>query len=295
MSIEQVGIFLPVSEVFPDTESDFETFKSLLCNLSRTDAIFWCARINLIISDPEADHITKQQAGLSQFFTPEEINKVNDFCRKNGGAQRITVFFRGQLLELVRWIILYSNDFPEDGTTFENPEIRHNFAKAALIASDIWSKRVFGGSRFSLDGGQTIARKRALGAIRKSIEATSRTPFLVQSLGRGWALFSRYFSKYYKSFYNEFYSATQLSVEEYYICVSAIAMNFMNPKINSGLFNIHQLTALPYGSIIKKYLNLECQTAEELKIALWGNITDISDNLFLSDFNYLPIRQKPIL
>jgi len=85
MSIKQLGIFLPVSEVFPDTKSDFDTFKSLLSNLSRTDAIFWCARINLIISDPESDHLTKQQAGLNQFFTTEEINRVNDYARKNGG------------------------------------------------------------------------------------------------------------------------------------------------------------------------------------------------------------------
>lgn len=178
MSIEQLGIFLPVSEVFPDTKSDFETFKSLLCNLSRTDSLFWCARVNLIISDPEADHIKKQQAGLNQFFTPEEINKVNDYARKNGGAQRLTVFFRGQLLELIRWIVLFSDDFPEDGTTFENPEIRRNFAKAVLIACDIWSKRVFGENRFSLDGGITIARKRALGAIRKSVES-----YLLKILG----------------------------------------------------------------------------------------------------------------
>ena len=119
MAIERVGIFLPVSEVFPDTKSDFETFKSLLGNLSRTDSLFWCARLNLIISDPEATHIKKQQAGLSQFFTQEEINKVNSFVKKNGGAERITVFFRGQILELVRWITLYCHDFPEDGIPME--------------------------------------------------------------------------------------------------------------------------------------------------------------------------------
>jgi hypothetical protein len=105
MPIEQVGIFLPVSEVFPDTDNDFETFKSLLANLSRTDALFGCARINLIISDLEADHLSKQLAGLKQFFTLEEINRVNDFARQNGGVQRITVCFRGQLLECIRLII----------------------------------------------------------------------------------------------------------------------------------------------------------------------------------------------
>jgi len=295
MDIEKVGIFLPVSEVFPDTNNDFETFKSLLGNLSLTDSLFWCARLNLIISDPEADHITKQNGGLGQFFTTEEINRVNDYACKNGGAERVTVFFRGQILELIRWIALYCKDFPNDGTTFENPEIRRNFAKVLLIASDIWSKRVFGENRFSLDGGITIARKRALGAIRKSIEATSPAPFLIKSIGRGWTLFSKYFSKYYTSFDGEFQKATQLSVEEYYICSVAIAVNYMNPKSNSGLFNLNELVNMPsYGQVIKKYLDIESQNANGLKTALWGNVVLDSNNIVTSDFNYLPIRENPI-
>jgi hypothetical protein len=295
MTIERVGIFLPISEVFPDTKSDFEIFKSLLGNLSRTDSLFWCARINLIISDPEVDDIKKQNAGLGQFFTTEEIKRVNEYARKNGGAQKITVFFRGQILELIRWIVLYCKDFPNDGTTFEDLEIRRNFAKAILIAGDIWAKRVFGENRFSLDGGMTVARKRALGAIRKSIEATSRTPFLLKSIGRGWALFSKFFPRHNASFNDEFQKTTQLSVEEYYTCVTAIAINYMNPKTNSGLFNMNELISRPfYGDIVKKYLNLESQSADELKVALWGDTTTDSENLITSDFNYLPIREKPI-
>jgi len=295
MTIEKVGIFLPVSEVFPDTNNDFETFKSLLGNLSLTDALFWCARLNLIVSDPEPDHITKQKAGLGQFFTSEENDRVDDYARKNGGAQRVTVFFRGQILELIRWIALYCKDFPNDGTTFEDSEVRRDFAKVLLITSEIWSKRVFGGNRFSLDGGINIARKRALGAIRKSIEATSPAPFLIKSIGRGWILFSKYFSKYYTSFDSDFQKATQLSVEEYYICSTAIAVNYINPKINTGLFNVNELVNMSsYGHVIKKYLDIESQTAGQLKVALWENTTLEVNNPITLDFDYLPIREKPV-
>ena len=291
---EKTGIFLPVSEVFPDMQSDFETFKSLLFSLSLTDTLFWCGRLNLIISDPESDHLTKQQAGLSQFFTPEEINKVNDFVKKNGGVQEVTIFFRGQLLELIRWVVLFCSDFPEDGTTFEDPIIRRNFAKAVLIASDIWSNRIFG-NRFSSEGDQTIARKRALGAIRKSIEGTARAHYLIESLGRGWHLFSE-FKKYYKPFEGEFQKETDLSIEEYYCCLAAIAVNFTNPKIKSGLMNVREMdNSTLYGSALKKFINLESQTVDELKPALWGNTTASNlDNSAIPDFNYLPIREKPI-
>jgi hypothetical protein len=44
MAKEHVGIFLPVSEVFSDTESKFDTFISLFKKFSRTDALFWVSR-----------------------------------------------------------------------------------------------------------------------------------------------------------------------------------------------------------------------------------------------------------
>ena len=92
---------------------------------------------------------------------------------------------------------------------------------------------------------------------------------MLKSIGRGWALFSQYFSKYHKSFNEEFQKAFQMSVEEYYVCVTAIAVNYMNPKVNSGLFNVNELVnTSPYGHVVKKYLNLECQTADEFKVAL---------------------------
>lgn len=294
MNTKSLGVFLPVSEVFPDIESNFETFKSLLLDLSLNDALFWCARFNLVISNPDADHLTKQRFVLNQLFTPEEINRVNDFASKRGGAQAISIFFSGQLRELIRWILLYCRNLPGDGTTFEDPEIRRKFAKAALIASDIWSKRVFA-SRFSLDGGITVARKRSLGSIRKSIEATAQVPNLPQSLGRGWELFTEYLPKYYPSFEKEFQEATQLSIEEYYICITAIRINFMNPKIGTGIFNFHELVSLPLcGNIFHKYLKLESQTENELRKSLWGKDSDIDKNPSRVNYSLLPLREKPI-
>jgi hypothetical protein len=75
----------------------------------------------------------------------------------------------------------------------------------------------------------------------------------------------------------------------------AVAVNYMNPKSNSGLFNINELVNIPsYGDVIKKYLDLESQTANELKTALWGNVAFDLNNIMNSDFSYLPIREKPV-
>jgi hypothetical protein len=296
MAPESIKIFLPVSEIFPQLESNLETFVSLLRELSSTDALFWCARLNLVICQPEVEHLTKQQFGLNQFLTIDEIEKINDFARsENKDAHSIVVFFRGQLLELIRWIILCSDDHPNDGLTFEDSETRRKFAQAALIASDIWSNRVFE-NRFSLDGGVTIARERSLGAIRKSLEATQTVPDLSKSLGRGWILFKDYFPKNYKDFEDEFRNLTQLSIEEYYICLTSIMINFMNPTVGAGIFNANELgEGTPFRDVLQKYIHLESQTADELKDALWGEYKYEEDGLNIPEYDYLPLRKKPVL
>ena len=45
-----VDMFVPHEAVFPDLPGDFQEFKRLLRTLSRTDTLFWCARINLLVS-----------------------------------------------------------------------------------------------------------------------------------------------------------------------------------------------------------------------------------------------------
>jgi len=292
---EQIGVYIPVSEVFPDVQSNFETFKDLLHGLSRTDTLFWCSRLNLVVANPDVNHISGQQFGLNQFLATEEINAVNAFAKRHGDAKRIKVFFRGQLLELVRWVTLYCQDDPEDGTTFKSPEVRRKFAQVALIASDVWAKRVFG-SRFSMNGGVNIARKRALGSMRKGVKATSSAPDLSKSLGRGWTLFKDYFPQCYQPFEDEFCSSTGLSVEEYYICLSAIITNYMVPTRDSRIFDSNTLAdATSYRDALRKYLTLESQAVDELRDALWGQTQNVHSDRDAPPYDYRPLREKPIL
>src|SRR3989338_4962399 len=214
MNFNQTGVFIPVSEIFPDVCSDFDTFKALLNDLSLTDVLFWCARLNLIVTNSlEKEHISRQQAAIDLFLTKDEIRTVNKFALAHGSANRVTVFFRGQLLELIRWGLLYCRNHPDDGKTFEDLNTRRKFVQALLIASDLWAKWVFG-SRFSLNGGLEIARDRSLGAIRKALEGTELCPELTRPFGRGWTIFIDYFRIQYSSFDSEFYSTVGLSIED---------------------------------------------------------------------------------
>ncbi len=295
MNFNRTGIFIPVSEIFPNVCNDFDAFKSLLSEISLTDALFWCARLNLIVTNPlENNHIKRQQTAIDLFLTDAEINAINKFALANGDATKITVFFRGQLLELLRWILLYCHNHPNDGKTFEEPNTRKKFVQAALIASDFWSQRVYG-DRFSLNGEIDTARERALGAIRKAIEDTELCPELTRSFGRGWTIFMDYFRKQYNSLDSEFRSSVGLSIEDYFKCLLIITVHFANPKSNNtGIFNPRTFAdSTCLKDIFQKYIAYESQTVDELRDSLWGT-TGKTEEIELP-YNYLPLREKPIL
>lgn len=131
------GVYVPVSVVSPGTPADIDTFLSLLSTLSRTDVVFWCARINHVLTNAsDLNHMERQAFGVREFLTPEEADLIAVFAEAHGGT--VTIFLRGALLEIIRWAVLVCEDHATDGTTFEDAETRRTFAKVALIANDIW-------------------------------------------------------------------------------------------------------------------------------------------------------------
>ncbi len=297
MMAVQNKIYVPVGRVFPGIESDFDTFKTLLQELSRVETLFWCAILNLIVSNPSNDYLTRQQYGLDYFLTTEEIDRVNKFAQENGGTLGVMVFFRGQLLELLRWGALYCPSCPEDIITFERPEAKRRFAQAALIASDVWARRVFG-DRLPMTEELSTSRKQALAPFRLSQEATLLTPDMSKSLGRGWCLFSKYFPTHYPLFDSEFQSSTGLTVEEYYVCFGALITNFMNHRIGPPIFDSKTLGEHTlYRDAIQRYVALVAQSIDELRHGLWGQASKkkMSSDKDAPSYNYRPLREKPIL
>lgn len=297
-----VGVYVPVDAVFPEVGSDFGLFRELLEGLSLTDTLFWCSRLNLVISNPaNPDHLANQQYALDIFFQPAERDRINQFAKAHGGAKRVTVFFRGQLLELIRWASLYCVDQEEDGITFNREEVRRLFAKAALIAGDIWSRRVYR-DQLSMEGGIEMARLRALAPIRQAISANTSwiDPLLV--LGRGKKMICEHLTHAFSSAATEFQKSTGLSIDDYFVCLCMMIANYLNrtPETaaagNAGLFNVNTFckTCPDSKPLFDRYIELESQTPEELREALWGQRT-VQGEEDAGPYDYRPIRQRPIL
>jgi hypothetical protein len=290
-----IGVFVPVSAVFPGTQADMATFVRLIGTLSRTDVLFWCARMNQVLGSASGlSHMERQAFGIRQFLMPDEARLIARFVEEHGGGA--TVFFRGSLLEIVRWAVLLCEDHSADGTTFENPEVRRTFARVALIASDIWGSRVYGRS-LSLDNGVITARERSIGPFRKGVEGGLVAPDLANSLGRGWQIFHELLPSIDPSFGDRFNSATGLTTEEYYLCWCALITNFTKPGSEAAIFDAKTLgSSTRDPNLVQRFVALESQTLVELRQALWGGglANDVLAQT-LPPYDYKPIRERPVL
>ena len=268
-------VYVPPEVVFPGLTSDFDAFRSLLSQLSRGDALCWCARLNLILSNPaNPDELAKQHFGIDVLgFTPEELGRLNAFATDQGGASSVRILFRGQLLETMRWVSLFCTDHPNDGDTFLQPDALQIFRQVVLIAGREWMRRIYG-DRLRGQGDVSERREHALGALRASMAETSSGVDPLVALGRGKA-FMDLLGHADARFPDDFRRLTGLSLDEYYTCWCALMTHVVNilpaaavdPK-DSGIFSIPVFsTGRP---VFAAFLQRESQTADELRESIWG-------------------------
>jgi hypothetical protein len=143
-----------VRDIFPELQDDYDTLRTLLTGIDRNSALVTCAQMNLVLSDPMTDdaernltpeqrRLRRQQTLVPLFFTQAEAERLNSFAEQHRPTEPI-VFFREQVLELMRWIVLVCRDQP--GCEIGGPdreELNRRLTKALLIAGSLWSNRVY--------------------------------------------------------------------------------------------------------------------------------------------------------
>jgi hypothetical protein len=241
-----IGVFVPVSVIFPDTKADEATLINALKTLSRTDSVLTAARLNLIVSNGEnANHLDKQAFCIANFLSPDDRVKLAEFV--NGSEGHWTLFFRAQLLELIRWVCAHCEDLPGDGTTFQDAETRRVFLKAALIVGELWGSRTFDG-RLTIEEDMEVARSRALPAFRLALEGAADLYNPMFSVARGRELFDNHFSKLNPDFHTDFQASTGIDYESYCGILSLIAIHYLQrtPKLVMENFGTNGLFRAEY-------------------------------------------------
>lgn len=299
--MHHIFVYPPATTVFPGLEPGFDSFCSLVRSLSRTDTLFWCARLNLLLSNPNSrEGIDLQRWALTRFFNSEEIQRIEAFVRtRPGGAASVLVFTRAQLLELFRWTCILAEDHDDDGTTFNDPRVRRRFVQAALLASEVWSDRVYSGG-LPESGDLRADRAAAVATLRQAIGDSSPGLELQCALSRWTAIYEGRFCESYPEFAREFVAHTGLEPEIYPLCFTAFMLNFCNVTLanvdeQGGLFKPATVAATASDATarhIASFLAHEMQSPNDLRAVLMPDGVLPSP---MSPFDQRPLRERPIL
>jgi hypothetical protein len=283
----EVGVYVPVHEVFPGTTGTARELMAVLRTLSRDDTLFQCARINTIVSGSgDFENTPRQQQAAGMLCNQEQIGRINDFARRHKTSGPPLIFFRGQMLELMRCAATHCQNLPADGTTYTDPAFRERFLKAALIASDLWAARTFRDT-LSAPGDAADIRLRAIGALRKGVEETNLAPHIGVAIGRGLKLFSEYLPRRAPGFPDLLSSKTGLTTRQYLSCASALLMFTLQRSSDGPLFNRHKLApGTAAGRLFQTFIDLIAQTPEQLGAAF------TAEN---RRGTFQPIRERPVM
>lgn len=305
---DHVGIYVPAQTIFPEINGTFDELCTLLGGLPKQETLFTCAHLNLVVSNPiETSRFTQQQYVLSWFFTPAQVLSINQFAAANHGTDRTAIFFRGQLLELMRWAAILCSTELNSARTYDELETRNNLARAALICSGIWASRVYG-DRFGLQQQSlTQSKRHSAGAARNAVVETWDGLNPTRAASRGQSLFFDFMPDVYPEFGQLFKGVTDLTLEQYFDCWNALISNYFptpvqiddtgNGVISRTLhFSIPQVTSQHshMQDIWNKFFQLESQTLDDLIATMSDgdpNRTPESSH----HYPYRALRSRPIL
>ena len=277
-----IRVYVPVQEVFPDIKPTEDTLKELLSGFSRESLLCHWASLNRIQTGyGPVDADTRNRHMVEQTCTRAAIERINAFGIRRKDGYLPHVYWRGQLLELIRWSAAFGNDAPLRPQDLAIDEAKDRLLKAALIASDIWSSRTL----VTLKDGAQI--EQVLGNFSRVLEGNGHAPNFEFLVGRGAELFNQFMPNRYPEFEEHFSKATGLSLDAYLACSIGLSMYAMyyEGALNS-VFNRNTVgTQTAFNPELAQYISLFSQTPDQLSEALWK---DFDKN----DFKAL--RERPI-
>ncbi len=225
-----VSVFVPARALYSDLDESIDCLASLVRQLSRTDALLWCGRLNLVLSNWAVGHGESQQYAVDRFFPDQEERvRLNGWVRSQSNPEVVSVFFRGQLLELARAICIFGRDREDDGATFESLRDRRLFAQAALVAGDVWGARVYPTfpDRSEIESDVRRARQGTMHTVRSSSAENAGANLPYAALGRG-AQIWRHMASRCPDLERIFQEHAGISLDEYFENMAALFMGHID-------------------------------------------------------------------
>src|SRR5689334_8234906 len=140
-------------------------------------------------------------------------------------------------------------------------------------------------------------------ATRQAVAINSAAVELSRVLARGTSIYNQAFHRAYPLAESEFFSSTGLTLEHYFACTGIVALHFTNinpdnEHENGSIFHVHKSCENlrpEMAPVLERYFGVESQTADELRKALCKDRKGLIVPEETDPFNYLPLRERPIL
>lgn len=267
--------------------------------LNRTEALFLCAKLNLICSDGLEKIPIKGQAHALRLLANDKLIRKTDYSKLANKFQRGDVypFARPGLLELMRWLSQLGSDTPDNIESL--PHIQHSFLKAILSSSNLATERDITPYLVPSETKEE-QRKMFLPGLRRALNWANHGSHPLMVLGRAWLLLKEEFFDKYSAHEVTFKAKTNLSIDQWFTCaLGLITCTMMSSK--QSLMSLKNLYEWDTDEIFKsvadmaepfdKFVELLAQTPDEMA-AKFGSLTSIDETL---DFDFGVMRMRPIL
>jgi hypothetical protein len=256
-----------------------------------------CARANQIVSGPGKTSRVDRQKRLANSLLSTEVGKrLNKVAHAESGGDpaKKFLFFRAQLLELVRWaLLLCSTETPQLEGPWTQIE-KDLFAQAALICSQISEDKVLATLRANV----SVPALKSIAPVffRAALDAALIAPDPYRVFGRGQQLFLKYLPKHYPNLDEDFREATGMSVLEYMTTAGALVaihLQLDNTMILSDAITLGNDTKCT--DAYRAYQELQVWDIEKLRERLWPGRQIPTSFDEISAFDLKPLREKPII
>ena len=234
------------------------------------------------------DRLETQRTCVEWTMSAKEIQRLQAYAAENDGAP--IVYFRGQLLELLRWLA-YSSSTREIAN-YSKMELFHErgrFLFAALCAGQIWSRTAF--HEVSTDSGGPLTSRRHdyLLPFRRSREAAAIVGNTYQPLARSSIIFGDVLPTLLGEFSTTFREATGLAYEDFLNCQALFWARLINEQNEWAHIDLLGLPSHRYRHILQRFL---CRYAQPLSaLATAGPASDRSRR----SNRLRTLRRRPIL
>jgi len=290
--LDNTFLYANVDTVFPSLTPDLGTLQALLAPLPRAETMFFCTRCNAILTGfGSGDIQQRQQRLVGMLLGREDIDRVNYIAAQS--KKRVLPFFRGQMLDLMRWAALFCAGTNDDFTVFDAPQSRRDFAAAAFIAGELSARRL-GERNLVVPHDRELFPETTLAYSIGAVYSTASLPHTWTILGRGLEILREYYPKHDPCLDERLRSAIGLNLEEYMICLLSLVPAFSWDRQGGTFMNLLEMGEVAeFREQFRLFIQAESQTTDELACSF----RELSPGDDPTSWNWSldPLRARPIL